>query len=360
MRTVGLRNTYVDYLLSTEGHISATDLSMAVEGKYSHDQITRLLVSGEVNDKTLYLKGKHFIRNKGIKGTVTLSIDDSVVPKPHMQFSNIVNWHYDDAKRRCVKGINFISALWSDDQVNVPLSLQVVEKELRWNDNKQQYRWKCLKNKNELMRLMVQRLTRSKQVDYVLADSWYSSKKNMNYIVEECETDFIMSVRCNRAVARNEKDAQSGKFAPLHKLRLGKGAVKLYLKGVNFPVLVVKQVYKNADGSSSTLYLATSDLELSAEQIIQLYKRRWKVEEYHKSMKSNCSLGKCQARSLTAQQSHFYLTALAFLLLEKAKVKEDHNHFALKKQLNLLTIKYGMKVIKQYLHSKSKFIHNAA
>ena len=360
MRTVGLRNTYVDYLLSTEGHISATDLSMAVEGKYSHDQITRLLVSGEVNDKTLYLKGKHFIRNKGIKGTVTLSIDDSVVPKPHMQFSNIVNWHYDDAKRRCVKGINFISALWSDDQVNVPLSLQVVEKELRWNDNKQQYRWKCLKNKNELMRLMVQRLTRSKQVDYVLADSWYSSKKNMNYIVEECETDFIMSVRCNRAVARNEKDAQSGKFAPLHKLRLGKGAVKLYLKGVNFPVLVVKQVYKNADGSSSTLYLATSDLELSAEQIIQLYKRRWKVEEYHKSMKSNCSLGKCQARSLTAQQSHFYLTALAFLLLEKAKVKEDHNHFALKKQLNLLTIKYGMKVIKQYLHSKTKMIHPAA
>jgi hypothetical protein len=355
-----MRNTYVDYLLSTEGHISATDLSEVVEGKYSHDQITRLLVSGEVNDKTTYLKGKNYIKQKGIKGTVTLSIDDSLVPKPHMQFSNIVNWHYDDAKRRCVKGIYFISALWSNDQVNVPLSLQVVEKELRWNENKQQYRWKCLKNKNDLMRQMVQRLTRSKQVDYVLADSWYSSKKNMNYIVEECETDFIMSVRCNRAVTRNEKDAQSGKFRPLRELKLGKGAVKLYLKGVHFPVLVAKQVYKNADGSSSTLYLATSDLELRAEQIVQLYKRRWKVEEYHKSMKSNCSLGKCQAPSLTSQQSHFYLAALAFLLLEKTKVKEDHNHFALKKQLNLLTIKYGMKVIKQYLHSKSKFVYNAA
>src|SRR5436305_3915191 len=360
MKTVGLCNTYVDYVLSTEGHISATDLSVALEGKYSHDQITRLLASGEVNDKTIYLKGKSYIKKKGIKGTVTLSIDDSLVPKPHMQFSNIVNWHYDDSKRRCVKGINFISALWSDDQASVPLSLQVVEKELLWNEKQQQYRWKCIHNKNELMRQMVQRLTRSKQVDYVLADSWYSSKKNMNYIVEECKTHFLMSVRCNRAVARNEKDAQKGKFTPLQKLKLGKGAVMLYFKGVNFPVLVVKQVYKNADGSSSTLYLATSDLELSAEQMLQLYKRRWKVEEYHKSMKSNCSLAKCQARSLTSQQSHFYLAALAFLLLEKTKVKEDHNHFALKKQLNLLTIKYGMKVIKQYLHSKSKFIHNAA
>jgi hypothetical protein len=360
MGTVGMRNAYVDYLLSTEGHISATDLSTVLEGRYSHDQITRLLSSGAVNDKTIYLKGKHYIKQKGVKGTVTLSIDDSLVPKPHMQFSNIVNWHYDDAKRRCVKGINFISALWSDDQASVPLSLRVVEKELRWNEKQQQYQWKCLHNKNELMRQMVQRLTRSKGVDYVLADSWYSSKKNMNYIVEECKTNFIMSVRCNRAVARNEKDAQKGNFRPLQELKLGKSAVKLYFKGVHFPVLVVKQVYKNADGSSSTLYLATSDLELSVEQMLQLYKRRWKVEEYHKSMKSNCSLGKCQAPSLTSQQSHFYLAALAFLLLEKTKVKEDHNHFALKKQLNLLTIKYGLKVIKQYLHSKSKSMHKAA
>ncbi len=111
------------------------------------------------------------------------------------------------------------------------------------------------------MRSMVQRLTRSKQVDYVLADSWYSSKKNMNYIVEECKTHFIMSIRCKREVTRNEKDAKNGKFRPLKELKLGKGAVKLYVKRVHFPVLVVKQIYKNADGSSSTLYLATSDLE---------------------------------------------------------------------------------------------------
>jgi hypothetical protein len=360
MGTVGLRNTYVDYLLSTEGHISATDLSVALEGEYSHDQITRLLCSGEVDDKTIYLKGKHFIKNKGIKGVVTLSIDDSVVLKPYMQFNNIVNWHYDDAKGRCAKGINFISALWSDDQASVPLSLQVVQKELRWNEKKGCEQWKCVQNKNEWMRSMVQRLTRSKQISYVLCDSWYSSKKNMNYLVEKCETHFIMSVRCNRAAARNQKDAQGGNFRPLQELKLGKGAVKLYLKGVHFPVLIVKRVCKNADGSSSTLYLATSDLELSAEQMLRFYKRRWKVEEYHKSMKSNCSLGKCQAHSLLCQQSHFYLAALAFLLLEKTKVKEDQNHFALKKQLNLLTIKYGMKIIKQYLHSKTKMIHSAA
>src|SRR3954454_2440880 len=168
MGTVGMRNTYVDYLLSTEGHISATDLSVAVAGKYSHDQITRLLASGEVNDKTIYLKGKHFIKNKGTKGVVTLSIDDSVVSKPHMKLNSMVNWHYDGSKGRCVKGINFVSALWSDDQASVPLSIQVVEKELRWSEQKGCEQWKTVNNKNELLRSMVQRLTRSKQVDYVL------------------------------------------------------------------------------------------------------------------------------------------------------------------------------------------------
>lgn len=360
MGTVGMRNTYVDYLLSTEGHISATDLSEATAGKYSHDQITRMLVNGVVDDKTIYLKAKSFLQKKGTKGVVTLSIDDSVVPKPHMQLTNVVNWHYDDSKGWCVQGINFVTALWSDEQASVPLSLQVVQKELRYNEKKQKEEWKPLQNKNELMRSMVQRLTRSKQIDYVLCDSWYSSKQNMNYLVEECETHFIMSLRRNRAVARSQKEAATGNFKPLQELKLGKGAVKLYLKGVNFPVQVVKRVCKNADGSSSTLYLACSDPELSAEQILQLYKRRWKVEEYHKSMKNNCSLGKCQARSPLSQQSHFYLAALAFLLLEKAKTKEDQNHFALKKQLSILTIKYGMKIIKQYLHSKTKFISTAA
>lgn len=68
-------------------------------------------------------------------------------------------------------------------------------------------------------------------------------------------------------------------------------------------------------------------------------------------MKSNCSPGKCQASSHAAQKSHFYCAALAFLLLEKTKAGEDKNHFALKKQLTILQVKYGMKVIKKYLHT---------
>ncbi len=61
MEGVAIRNVYVAYLLSTKGHISATDLSQAIDNKYSHDQISRMLYNGRTDDKALYLKGKRFI-----------------------------------------------------------------------------------------------------------------------------------------------------------------------------------------------------------------------------------------------------------------------------------------------------------
>ena len=359
MGRVAVRNVYVDYVLSGSSQISAVDLSEAVDGRFSHDQISRMLSSGEVNDKMLYQQSKILIKQKSVKGPVTLSIDDSIQPKPYSEVNGVVNWHYDHTKGWCVKGINFVSALWSDEKVSVPLSLHVVEKELVWNEKKDTEEWQIKTSKNELFCQMAGRLTRSKEVDYVLSDSWYSSKENMQFVFEQCETNFIMALKSNRLVTRSEKEAAKSNFRPLEELRLGKRAVKLYLKGLDFPVLVVKKVFKNGEKSSGTLYLASSDLELGYEDIFNLYKRPWKIEEYHKSLKSNCSLGKCQAHSHVTQKSHFYCAALAYLLLEKTKAKEDKNHFALKKELTILQVKYGMKAIRKHLHA-SKYTKMAA
>ena len=346
-----MRNLYVDYLLSGSSVISAVDLSVVAEERFSHDQVSRMLANGEVTDKTLYCKGKDFIKSRAVKAVSTLSIDDSIAEKPYSGVNGVVNWHYDHTKGTSVKGINFVSGLWSDEEVNVPLSLQVVEKEPVYNEKKQAWEWQIKRSKNELFQQMVKRLTQSRTVDYVLSDSWYSSKENMTYVFAECETDFIVAIKSNRLVARSEKEAHKGTFIPLEKLRLGKRAVKLYFKGLDFPVLMVKKTFKNGRKSSGTLYLACSNLELGYEAIFNLYKRRWKIEEYHKSLKSNCSLEKCQASSHTAQKSHFYCAALAYLLLEKTKTKKDKNHFALKKELTILQVKYGMKTIKMHLHA---------
>ncbi|MCP3679845.1 MAG: transposase, partial [Gammaproteobacteria bacterium] len=45
----------------------------------------------------------------------------------------------------------------------------------------------------------------------------------------------------------------------------------------------------NEDGRIRTRYLVTNDLSLDAHQILNLYKKRWSIEEYHKSVKQNTS-----------------------------------------------------------------------
>lgn len=145
MSRVGVRNVYVDYILSGSSVISAVDLSEAVDGRFSHDQVSRLLASGEVNDKMLYLKAKRIIDKKETKGLVTVSLDDSIQAKPYSEINGVVNWHYDHTLGWCVKGINFVSAP-RDEEINVPLSLQAVEKELWWDEKKGAAEWKTKKS----------------------------------------------------------------------------------------------------------------------------------------------------------------------------------------------------------------------
>tara|TARA_B100001059_G_C17705263_1_gene512371 strand:- start:27 stop:215 length:189 start_codon:yes stop_codon:yes gene_type:complete len=41
---------------------------------------------------------------------------------------------------------------------------------------------------------------------YVLADSWFSSKKNLEYINHDLEKKFIIGMKTNRLVALSEED----------------------------------------------------------------------------------------------------------------------------------------------------------
>ena len=62
-----------------------------------------------------------------------------------------------------------------------------------------------------------------------------------------------------------------------------------WIKGLDFPVLLHRQVFTNKDGSKGTLYLACSDLDLQALDIETIYQKRWRVEVFHKTLKSDAA-----------------------------------------------------------------------
>ncbi len=331
-----LLELYSDYLLSSFTHATATGLSRMSEGRISHDRITRFLASEEMDSRTLWRLVKPLARQVESEDGV-LVIDDTIEEKPYTDESELLCWHYDHSKGRSVKGVNLISALYHSDDASIPVAFEVLKKS-EWVFNEKKSRWqrKSPQTKNELYRKMLSACQSNRlRFAYVLSDVWYSASENMAaYIKEGLKKEFIMPVKTNRKVALSLEDKKRGLYERVASLELELDTVcEVYLEQVGFPLLLAKRVFKNEDGSEGVLYLVTSDATLDHERMSTIYQRRWKVEEYHKSLKSNASLANSPTKTIRTQSNHVFASIWAFVKLERMKMSTKMNHFALRSRL---------------------------
>lgn len=329
-----LLDLYTDYLLVSFGQASATGMARLLPD-ISHDQVTRFLSQQELTDKDLWKIVKPQVRRVQSADAV-LIIDDTVQEKPYTDESELICWHFDHSQNRTVKGINLLSALYYSQDTSLPVAFELIKKTQLVQDKKTgKDKWQSPKTKNEYARQMLASVVQ-KQIPfgYVLADVWFSSAENMLFIKQKAKKDFIMPLKSNRKVALSEQDKKRGQWTTLSSLCLDTDAtLRLYLEGVAFPLLVSRQVFINEDGSKSILYLASSDLSLSAASMSTIYQRRWRVEEYHKSLKHNACFAKSPTKLPQTQSNHFFASIVAFVKLEAYRASTRLNHFALKAKL---------------------------
>src|SRR5215213_10835956 len=162
----------------------------------------------------------------------------------------------------------------------------------------------------------------------------------MKFIKLDLKKDFIMPLKENRKVALGESNHQRGSYAAVSTLDLPADTPQqVWLEQVPFPVLLLKQVFKNEDGSVGVRYLVTSDLTLSADRIAKLFQKRWGIEVYHKSLKQNASLEKSPTRTKTTQRNHLFSSLCAYVKLEALKIKTGMGHFTIKSKIYLSALK---------------------
>jgi len=158
----------------------------------------------------------------------------------------------------------------------------------------------------------------------------------MKFIKLDKQKDFICPLKANRKVAISATDKRAGKWQVLETLLIEPAtSCLIYLEGLEFPVRLIKQVFTNEDGKTAVQYLITSDTKMSVADIKTSYQRRWRVEEYHKSLKQNVSLAKSPTHTETTQTNHFFAALCGYIKLERLKIKTKLNHFALKQKLYL-------------------------
>lgn len=330
-----LLDLYSDYLICSFGLTTATGLSALLEGALSHDKITRFLSGSDFTSADLWALVKPLVRQVQNEDAV-LIIDDSIEEKPYTDESELICWHWDHCLGRNVKGVNFLTCLYRSLEVALPVAFQLIRKS-QWTTDKKtgKQRRVCPKTKNEYFREMVaQCLKNQLPFRYVLADSWFSAAENMIYLKHTLSQDFIFPLKDNRKVALSQQDKLAGRYTSVSSVMLEENAtLEIWLEGVDFPLLLVKQVFTNKDGSQGVLYLVTSDTTLSAQDIKTIYQKRWKVEEYHKSVKSNASFAKSPTKTIRTQSNHIFACLWAYVKLESLRIKTRMNHFAMKARL---------------------------
>src|SRR5215210_4248378 len=335
-----LLELYTDYLLSAFSHTTATGLSRVTGGAVSHDKITRFLSEKELDSRVLWRLVKPLVRElEGEEGV--LIIDDTIEEKPYTDESELVCWHYDHSKGRNLKGMNLLSALYQVGDASIPVAFELVEKtEWVFNEKKDRWQRKSPQTKNDLYRRMLEACAKNRiGFRYVLNDVWYASSENMIHVKEDLKKEFIMPIKTNRKVALSSEHKKRGEYEQVASLELEPGTVvEVYVEQVEFPLLLVKRVFKNEDGSEGVLYLVTSDATLDYQRLTAIYQRRWKVEEYHKSLKVNASLAKSPTKTIRTQSNHVFASIYAFVKLERLKLATKMNHFALRSRIYLKAV----------------------
>jgi hypothetical protein len=340
MKAQPIADLYADYLLASFGATTATGLSQLLEGEVSHDQVSRYLAGTKKTASDLWRTVKPFVREVQAEAG-GLIIDDSIEEKPYTDENDIVCWHYDHSKARLLKGINFLTALYTSDAVSLPVGFHLIAKTEKYRDPKtQKEKRRSPVSKNELCReLSKQAGANHIPVRFVLFDVWFASAENMVFIKQHQQRDFICPLKTNRKVALSVTDKHQGRYTRVDTLGLEANVPKLvYLEGVDFPLVLVKQVFTNEDGSFGIRYLVSSDTTLSFDELTTSYHKRWQVECYHKSLKQHVSLAKSPTQTVTTQTNHFFAALCGFIKLEQLKVKTKLNHFALKSRLYLTAL----------------------
>jgi hypothetical protein len=366
-----LQDLYTDYLISATGLATVTTASEVLG--VSKDRLSRFLggvelfttnqLVGEVEQKKgcvkdhiafdnqeLWKQVKADVRGCETVESAVLVVDDTLIEKPYSEENDIICYHHDHCTGQSIKGINLLNGglYYNNQDLYIPIFAEIISKTIKYTDKDGKEKRKAEINKNELFRNNFNQLMKNHvKIDYTLFDIWYGSVDNFN-LINSHKQHYICPLKSNRKLALSLGEKKNGKWYKLEQITNQletQNTLPVWLESCTHMSYLTKQVFTNKDGTSVTMYLITNDQNLTKNQIHTIYQRRWKVEEFHKSIKSNLSLEKSPTKHKTSQSNHIFYSITAFFKLElltKTTATKHKNHFQLKASLYVKALKTAL------------------
>lgn len=296
---------YIQWLIASPKVISATQASKASPTPVAHDAYTRLLERLEPNSDALWAEVEPLVE----KNSGSLVVDDSTLDKPYGPHIKLVSHHWSGKHRAVVNGINLITLLWTDGDIAIPIDYRIFDKK---NDGL---------TKNDHLRQMLQTARRRGFVpERVLWDSWYSSLANLK-MLREWNWPFFVGLKSNRKV---DPDGEGNRA--VSELEWELPNQKGHLKGFGWVHL-----YRTDHRKTGASYFVSSEAQvLSQAQVKQRQEQGYQIEGYHRGIKQECNIERCQVRIGRKQRNHIGLAIRAYVRLEIHRYRTGISRFEAK------------------------------
>jgi len=244
-----------------------------------------------------------------------LILDDTVEGKTGKQIEGSRDKLWSNKEKRLIRGINVVSLNYSDGFSNFMLDfaismgkyakVEIAEftQALDHRSNAYKRRTEIMKGKSRIALDMVKRAVESGlYADYLLVDSWYSKPVFIQEI-KEIGLEVISRMANNNSIwnfVEKEKTLDAI-YAKYKKLKSAKAGLYGKIKFSYFSAIVehkkagkIKIVFIKTAGK--LIPLVSTDLTISDDEVIEIYKRRWDIEQGYKELRQHFGFGKEENR----------------------------------------------------------------
>ena len=269
-------------------------------------------------------------------------VDDSLFERTSCKKTELGSKVFDHASMRYTKGYRLMTLGWTDGNTFLPInsSLLASSKTSNLIGPQQHYDGRSLagqrrklaqmKGTSVMVELLKTALNAGYKADYVLYDSWFSNPAQL-VAVKNLGLDSIAMIKKSSRI-RYEYEGQMLSIKKIYGICKKRRGRSRYLLSVNVMIGKEQKIpakivcVRNKQNKKDWIAFICTNPDLSEEEIIRIYGKRWQIEVFFKTCKSYLNLvGECHSLSYDALTAHVAIVFARYMMLALEQ-RKDQDH----------------------------------
>ena len=272
----------------------------------------------------------------------TFVVDDSLFERTSCKKTELGSKVFDHASMRYTKGYRLMTLGWTDGNTFLPINSSLLASSKTSNligpqqhhDGRslagQRRKLAQMKGTSVMVELLKTALNAGYKADYVLYESWFSNPAQL-VAVKNLGLDSIAMIKKSSRI-RYEYEGQMLSIKKIYGICKKRRGRSRYLLSVNVMVGKNQKIpakivcVRNKQNKKDWIAFICTNPDLSEEEIIRIYGKRWQIEVFFKTCKSYLNLvGECHSLSYDALTAHVAIVFARYMMLALEQ-RKDQDH----------------------------------